>query len=109
MLPMQISPLKRFTVLLAAAAATTAGLAPRGSGTAPSALMAAETVGASVSADKAILPYLDDDTFIVARLDVEKVDQDELQKLMEKAMDAMFKKLNIPAQAVGQAKAQSMQ
>jgi hypothetical protein len=37
------------------------------------------------------------------------VDQDEMQKLMEKAIDAMFKKLGVPAQAIGQANAQTMQ
>jgi hypothetical protein len=85
--------LKRPALLLAAAAAfVMLGITPLGPTT--STVVAAE---ASVPAgDTAILPYLDDDTFIVARLDVEKVDQDELRKLFEKALDAMFKKLAVP-------------
>jgi hypothetical protein len=102
---MRSTLLKRSALLLAAAAFVTPGIVPVGPTT--STVMAAEA--ASPANDEAILPYLDDDTFIVARLDVEKVDQDDLQKLMEKALDAMFRKLAIPAAAIGQAKAQSMQ
>jgi hypothetical protein len=106
---MRTSTLKHFALLLAAAAVTTAGLVPLGPVPLSTPAMAAAAEAAAVASDKAILPYIDDDTFIVARLDVEKVDQDELQKLMEKALDAMFKKLNVPAQAIGQAKAQALQ
>jgi hypothetical protein len=106
---MRSTLLKRSAPLLAAAASITPAIVPHASGPSSTVVMAAEAGGASVSADKAILPYLDDGTFIVARLDVEKVDQDELQKLFEKALDAMFKKLAVPPAAIGQAKAQAMQ
>jgi hypothetical protein len=105
---MRPNTFKRFALLTATAIAA-AGLVPLGPASSPFSTVAMAAESGAVAADKAILPYLEDDTFIVARLDVEKVDQDELQKLMEKAMDAMFKKINVPAAAVGQAKAQAMQ
>lgn len=108
---MRNNKLKRFALMLAAIAAVAATVAMNfGPGASNVALAADAAPGmTAAAADKAIVPYLDEDTFIVARLDVEKVDQDELQKLMEKAIDAMFKKLGVPPQAIGQAKAQSMQ
>src|SRR4051812_27288737 len=102
---MRTTLLKRSALLLAVSAALAANFIPAVPG--PSPVFAANVAGAL--ADKAIVPYLNDDTFLVARLDVEKVDQDELVKLMDKAMDAMFKNIGIPPAQIAQVKAQAMQ
>jgi hypothetical protein len=101
---------KRLAPVLAATTVLTAGVVPFGAGEPSTGVaMAAEAPVASVPTDKAILPYLDEATFIVARLDVEKVDHDELQKMMERMLESMFKKMGVPAAQLPQVKAQAMQ
>jgi hypothetical protein len=57
--------------------------------------------------DSAILPYLDEGTFLVARLDVDKVDRDALGQYMNKAFEAMAAQM--PAQFRAQIQAQMAQ
>ncbi len=64
----------------------------------PATLCARPVIAADPAVDHAaILPYLDEGTFLVARLDVERVDQEALGKYMEESIDAMFKQLPVAA------------
>src|SRR4051794_30396147 len=46
--------------------------------------------------DAAILPYMSDATFLVARLDVDRVDPKALDDYMHKAMNAVFAGAEMP-------------
>jgi hypothetical protein len=54
--------------------------------------------------DAAILPFIDEGTFIVARLDVERVDHDVLGKFMDDAMEVSFARAQIPENLKAQVK-----
>jgi hypothetical protein len=69
---------------------------------------AAAPVAAAAMTDDAIAPYLDEGTFLVVRLDTDKVDKEALGKYMEEAINAMFQKLPIPANQRGAVQGQVM-
>src|SRR5688572_9537692 len=54
--------------------------------------------------DAAILPFIDDGTFLVARLDVDRVDTEALGKYMEESFETMAKSFGIPAEQQARAK-----
>jgi hypothetical protein len=58
--------------------------------------------------DDAVAPYIDEGTFLVVRLDTEKVDKEALGTYMEEAINAMFQKLPIPPNQRGAVQGQVM-
>jgi hypothetical protein len=72
------------------------------------ALVPALSLRAAGQVDAGIAPYLDDETFLVVRLDVEKVDQEAMAKYAEDAFDKMAKSFPIPADQQGAVKGQMM-
>jgi hypothetical protein len=51
----------------------------------------------AAAADDPILPFLDDGTFIVARLDVDRVDPAEVERFINDAADVVVKRGGLPA------------
>lgn len=72
------------------------------------ALVPTRAIRAADPIDDGIAPFLDEDTFLVVRLDVEKVDQEALVKYAEDSFGKMMKVLPIPAEAQGEVKGQMM-
>lgn len=57
--------------------------------------------------DGAIMPYLDEGTFVVARLDIDRVDREAFVTYMQETIEAMFEKLPVPAELKPQIMAQA--
>src|SRR5687767_11773542 len=66
--------------------------------------VAVPAVRAAANDDAAILPYLDEGTFFVARIDVDRVDHAALTKLMERGMETTIESGAIPENLKAQIK-----
>jgi hypothetical protein len=67
---------------------------------APRATWAADAAAAAAPAanvDAAILPFIDEGTFLVGRLDVEKVDQDAIEGNFDQMSESVIKVMGVPA------------
>ena len=64
---------------------------------APSALAQAAIPATAPADDAAVLPFIDEGTFLVARLDVDRVDREAFTKFIEGVVEMTFRQTGIPA------------
>ena len=64
---------------------------------APAMRAAAAAAAATPGDDAPIVPYLEDGTFLVARVDVERVDHEALEKFVERGTQSLFSVMPVPA------------